>query len=433
MKKYRFRAAMAVVIANMIGTGVFTSLGYQLEVIRSPFALLMLWVFGGIAALCGAMSYAELGAAMPRSGGEYNFLSRIYHPAVGFISGWTSALIGFAAPIALAAILFGTYFVSIFPDVGKDSWVVKILAVALLLIMTLIHSSNHKNSGATQSIFTALKIIFIIGFCGAALWLVPEPQMIHILPNMDDAKLMTSGAFAVSLIYVSYAYTGWNAATYLSGEVENPQQNLPKILFLGTLVVMLAYVALNYMFLKVAPIEAMTGKLEIGFIAAEYAFGPVGAKFIGFALAFLLISTVSAMVIAGPRVMQVLGEDFSLFHIFSKTNADGIPVNAIWLQTALAAGFILTSSFERILVIAGSLLALSSFATVLGLFVLRWKQPELARPYRVWAFPIPPLLYLVLTGFTLVFVAKTRPMDAGIALVVILSGLLFYLLVNRRK
>ncbi|PHR63219.1 MAG: amino acid permease [Robiginitomaculum sp.] len=410
----------------MIGTGVFTSLGYQLDVIRSPFVLLSLWVVGGVIALCGAMSYAELGAAFPRSGGEYNFLSRIYHPAAGFVSGWVAALIGFAAPIALVTILFGTYFVSILPGVETDSWAVKVLAIGLVVIMTIVHSTNHQNSGATQTIFTSLKVAFIILFCGFALVFAPEQQAISLLPATGDGNLMLGSAFAISLIYVSYAYTGWNAATYLTGEVFEPRRNIPKILFTGTFVVMVAYVALNYMFLKVAPMGAMAGKLEIGIIVAEYAFGPTGAKFIGIALAFLLISTVSAMVIAGPRVLQTLGEDFPVFRIFAKTNTDDIPVNSIRFQTLLTIGFILTSSFEQILVFSGALLALNSFFTVLGLLVLRWKQPGLVRPFRVPFFPLTPLVYLTLTGFTLTFVAISRPLEALGALLIVSTGLVVY-------
>ncbi|MBL4596561.1 MAG: amino acid permease [Robiginitomaculum sp.] len=436
MSKFKFRTATAVVIANMIGTGVFTSLGYQLEVIRSPFVLLSLWVIGGIVALCGAMSYAELGSSMPRSGGEYNFLTRIYHPAMGFVSGWVSALIGFAAPIALVAILFGTYLVSAIPGVEPGGVEVKILAAGLVLAMTLIHATNHRNSGGTQLVFTVLKIAFIVLFCVGGLLLVPEPQAIGLLPAKGDGALMLGSAYAISLIYVSYAYTGWNAVTYMSGEVENPTVNIPKILFIATFTVMLSYIALNYMFLKTAPMEAMSGKLEIGFIAAEHAFGSLGAKFIGFVLALLLISTVSAMVIAGPRVLQVLGEDFSLFKGFAKTNADGIPNRAVWFQTVLTLVFIVTSSFEQILVFSAALLALNSFFAVMGLFVLRWRQPDLERPYRVWAYPITPLVYLALTGFTLVFVALSRPVEAIGALVIISSGLVFYFIAQafeRRK
>ena len=436
LHKFRFWTATAVVIANMIGTGVFTSLGYQLQDIRSPFVLMMLWVVGGITALCGAMSYAELGAALPRSGGEYNFLGKIYHPAAGFVSGWMSALIGFAAPTALAAITFGTYFVSILPEAGSGPFVVKALAATLVLVMTVVHASTHRNSGNTQVVFTALKIILICLFCAAALIMVPMPQPISVLPAKGDAGLMFGGAFAVSLIYVSYAYTGWNAATYLSGEVKNPQRILPWVLFTGTALVMVLYVLLNYMFLRVAPMDALVGKLEIGFIAARYAFGETGARMVGLMLALLLVSTVSAMVLAGPRVLQVLGEDFRIFAPLGKTNKDGIPVAAIWFQSILTLVFIITSSFESILVFSGMLLALNSFAAVLGLFVLRWKQPGLERPYRVFAYPVTPLIFLSLIGFTLVYVGISRPMEALFALSIVVSGLAFYamtIVMDRRR
>ncbi|PHS23202.1 MAG: amino acid permease [Robiginitomaculum sp.] len=426
LHKFRFWTATAVVIANMIGTGVFTSLGYQLQDIRSPFVLMMLWIVGGITALCGAMSYAELGAALPRSGGEYNFLGKIYHPAAGFVSGWMSALIGFAAPTALAAITFGTYFVSVLPEAGSGPWVVKALAATLVLVMTVVHASTHRNSGNTQVVFTALKIVLICLFCAAALIMVPMPQPISVLPAKGDADLMFGGAFAVSLIYVSYAYTGWNAATYLSGEVENPQRILPWVLFTGTALVMVLYVLLNYMFLRVAPMDALVGKLEIGFIAAQYAFGEIGARMVGLILALLLVSTVSAMTLAGPRVLQVLGEDFRIFAPLGKTNKDGIPVAAIWFQSILTLVFIITSSFESILVFSGMLLALNSFAAVLGLFVMRWKQPDLARPYRVFAYPVTPLVFLFLIGFTLVYVGISRPMEALFSLAIVVSGLAFY-------
>jgi APA family basic amino acid/polyamine antiporter len=194
--------AIAVIMANMIGTGVFTSLGYQLLDIQSPFVLLMLWVVGGIAALCGALSYAELGAALPRSGGEYNFLARIFHPGVGFVSGWISATIGFAAPSALAAITFGSYLSSVFPGLSP-TW----LACGLIVLLTTAHGSSRRSSALVQQAFTLAKVLLIAAFCGLAAWLVPEPQDIDLWPDKGDAAQLTSGAFAVSLIYVSYAFT----------------------------------------------------------------------------------------------------------------------------------------------------------------------------------------------------------------------------------
>lgn len=432
MNKFRYTTITAVVIANMIGTGVFTSLGFQLLDIRSGFALLMLWAVGGLAALCGAMTYAELGAAMPRSGGEYNFLTRIYHPAVGFVSGWVSATVGFAGPTALAAMTFAAYATSILPG-ETPSWLLKALACTLIIVLTAIHGSTRRNSGGLQVIFTVLKVATIVAFCAGALFVADTVQPVRFTPAAEDVGVLTSGAFAIALIYVSYAYTGWNAATYLSGELENPQRTLPWILTSGTLVVMLLYLALNFVFLRVTPMDAMTGELEIGYIAADAAFGEAGGRFTGLVLSLLLISTVSAMTVAGPRVLQVIGQDFESLHLLARTNSDGVPATAILVQSSLAVLFILVSTFQSVLVFAGFILALNSFATVLGVFVLRRRQPDLPRPYRVFLYPLTPLVYLALTGWTLTFVLINKPVEALVGLGVIAAGLFLYLLFPKGK
>ncbi len=431
INKYRHTTVTAVVIANMIGTGVFTSLGFQLVDLRSGFVLLSLWAVGGLVALCGAMTYAELGAALPRSGGEYNFLSRIYHPAAGFVSGWISATIGFAAPMALAAMTFAAYLTSATATAGDR--VEKLLAVLLVIVLTVVHSVSRRQSGGLQGLFTVLKVLAIVVFCVAALLLVDVRQPVSMLPVAGDASLLLSGTFAVSLIYVSYAYTGWNAATYLSSELENPQRDLPRILFAGTAVVTLLYVALNYVFLKVAPMSALVGQVEIGYVAADFAFGDIGGRFAGVVLALLLISTVSAMTMAGPRVLQVIGEDFPALGLLSRTNRDGLPFVAILFQSTLTVIFILSSGFESVLVFAGFTLALNSFVTVLGVFVLRWRQPGLPRPYRTFGYPVTPLVYLLVTGWTLTFVLLQRPTEGLFGVGVVIAGLTLFLLTSRGK
>jgi APA family basic amino acid/polyamine antiporter len=414
---------MAVIMANMIGTGVFTSLGFQLADIQSGFVLIMLWVVGGVTALCGALTYAELGAALPRSGGEYNFLSEIYHPAAGFISGWVSATIGFAAPTALAAITFGTYLASVFPTLSPV-W----LACALVVALTAVHASSRRSSGGVQRAFTTIKVALIIGFCVLSWIVVDTPQELSFLPTAADAPLLASGVFAVSLIYVNYAYTGWNAATYLTGELERPQETLSRVLFLGTAIVVVLYILLNFTFLYVAPMDAMVGKLEIGYVSAQFAFGANGAAIMGVVLAVLLISTVSAMIMAGPRVLQVIGQDFIAFRALARLNKDGVPAIAIAVQSGLSLAFILSASFESILVFAGFTLGLNTFFTVLGVFVLRRTQPDLPRPYRTVLYPLPPLLFLAVTGWTLVYILMERPVEGLWGLAIVASGGVFYLL-----
>lgn len=404
--------------------------------LQSGFALIMLWVVGGGVAICGALSYAELGAALPRSGGEYNFLGRIYHPGAGFVSGWISTTIGFSAPVALAAMTFGAYTTSsLLPDARAQtvSFVERGLAVALIVILTLIHTRQRETSGRFQSVFTAIKVIVILVLSIAGLALVSDFQPVSLMPKPGDAAALTSGAFAVSLIYVSYAYTGWNVATYLTDELETPQRSLPRVLFAGAFGVMLLYILLNAVFLLTTPMEDMVGEVEIGVIAARYVFGQTGAMFTGAVLGVLLVSTVSAMTIAGPRVLQVVGQDIRAFRFLSRSNEDGMPTTAVLVQSSLALLFVVTATFDQVLVFAGFTLALNSLFAVLGLFVLRWRQPDLARPFRVPLFPVVPLIFVALSIWTLYYVAVERPQEVAVSVALIVSGGVLYLITRRQS
>ena len=431
LRRYGFLAAVSIVIANMIGTGVFTSLGFQLAVIQSPFVILVLWAVGGAAAFAGAVSYAELGAALPRSGGEYQFLGRIFHPAAGFISGWVSVSVGFAAPTALAAMTFAAYLASAL-DLGGGETGRRAIAIGLVVSLALIHGWRRGASGGLQTFFTLIKIGVIVAFCVAAFFFLDAGSEASFAPGPGDAGLMLSSGFAVSLIYVSFAYTGWNAATYLIGEIDRPARNLPIILALGAGVVTMLYVLLNAAFLIAAPADALVGKIEVGFIAARAMFGEGAGDATGLVMASLLVSTVSAMTIAGPRVLQVIGEDYAIFRPLSRVSEDGLPRRAIYLQTGLAVLFIATATFETILVFAGSLVAMNSFFTVLGLYVLRLREPDLARPYRAFGYPFFPAVYVGVTGWALFFTLSSRPMEAVLIIGVIAGGLALYFFSKRR-
>ena len=423
--------AISLVVANMIGTGVFTSLGYQVLGIQSYFALLGLWIVGGLIALCGALCYGELAAAMPRSGGEYHYLSKIYHPSIGFLSGWVSATVGFAAPTALAAMALGKYASSVLPALNDQY-----LAVGVVISVAIIHSISIKAGSYFQMLFTSLKVVLIVFFIGAAFFITPSAQQQSVawFPVVSaDIDALFSPAFAVSLIYVSYAYSGWNAAVYMTGEIENPQKNLPRALLTGTALVTVLYVLLNYAFLKVAPLTALAGKPEVGYVAASFIFGSTGGNLMGLTIALLLISTVSAMVFAGPRVVQTMGEDLYALRFLAKKNERNIPLNGIWFQTILTVILIVTSSFEAVLTYSGFVLSLFTFFTVLGLFILRWKNPDLPRPYKTWGYPVTPIIFLSLTVWTLWFIFRDKTTESLYGLGTVLLGGLVYWFAIRGK
>ncbi len=428
--EFRFppRTAVAIVIANMIGTGVFVSLGYQLQDIQSPFVLLMLWLVGGVTALCGALTYAELGANLPRSGGEYHFLSRLYHPMFGFISGWVSVTVGFAAPTALVAMTFAAYLQPAAPGIPPS-----LAAISLVLLLAIFHSISRRSSSHTQMIFTSIKVLLLTLFVLMVLTVSDNPQPVSLKPMPEDWAMLVTGTFAVALIFVGYAYTGWNAAVYMISEMEDPRRHLPLVLVAGTSVVMVLYIMLNYSFLLAAPMSALEGETEIALIAARYALGDnTGYMLISIVFALLFVSTVSAMTMAGPRVLQVIGEDFVTFRWLSRTNRHGVPVIAIVCQSLLAVLFILTASFESVLLFTSFVLTLNTFITILGVFVLRWRGMNQQGAYKTWGYPITPLVYLAITSWTLVYIMLNNPVEGLAGLAIIFTGALFYLVTGKR-
>jgi len=422
IQKIGLATAFSIVVANMIGTGVFTSLGFQVSEIKSIFALLMLWLIGGLIALSGALSYAELAAAMPRSGGEYHFLSRIYHPVLGFLAGWVSILVGFAAPTALAAMAMGSYAQSFVTFTYPGTF-----AIVVVVILSLIHSYQIRLGGQFQRIVTFLKIALIVFFIISGLF-VGEPQSMHILPRLTDWRQVFSSSFAVSLIFVSYAFSGWNASVYITDEIRNPSRNIPWSLILGTFTVTILYFLLNFVFLYTSPIQALAGKIEIGFISATYVFGESGGKIMSLVITLLLVSTLSAMIWIGPRVTMVMGEDYQILRFLSRKNQYNVPVIAIWIQSVITIVLIISSTFEEVLVYAGFVLNIFTLLSVIGVFILRIRKPGLPRPYKVWGYPLTPVFFILLSLWTLTYLLIDRTTESVLGLVTVLSGILIYFL-----
>jgi APA family basic amino acid/polyamine antiporter len=419
--------ATCIVVANMIGTGVFTSLGFQVVNIKSGFVLLSLWILGGMFALCGALSYSELAAAMPRNGGEYYYLSRIYHPIIGFLSGWVSVTVGFAAPIAAAAMALGEYSMRVFPLLIPTA-----VALLVVLAVSLVHTRNLHIGGNFQSIFTLLKVLLIVVLiiCGLSL---TKPQPLSFVPSTADIKAIFSSTFAVSLVYVIYSYSGWNAAVYLANEVKEPEKNIPRALICGTLIVMGLYLLLNFIFLYTTPIEKLAGQVEVGYIAANQIFGVRGAKIMGLLISVGLISSISSMVLTGPRVTQMIGEDISLFEFLAKKNSQGIPIYAIFLQLFLVTVFLITSTFEAMITYLGFTLTLSSFLTVLGVFIARIKYPHTPRPYRTWGYPVTPIIFLSISLWILIFIFFNKPVESCAGLGTLVLGGVIYIVSPKKQ
>jgi basic amino acid/polyamine antiporter, APA family len=419
-------SATIIVIANMIGTGVFTTLGLQVASLHTAFPALMLWVVGGVGAFCGALCYGELGAMMPRSGGEYTYLSTIYHPAVGFLSGWVSMVAGFAAPVALAAIALGEYAGAVFPGADK-----MVLALTAIVFLSLVHLVDVRFGCHFQNCFTVGKVLLIFSFIISGFF-APNPQRIDLLPSGDDLRAVFSPDFATSLVYVFYAYSGWNASAYIAGEISKPEKNLPLSLFLGASLVSVCYLLINYVFLYTVPISELSGKIDVGYLSAKSIFGVRGSTAMTLLICLALLSSLSSMIMVGPRVTQVMGEDLPALRVFAKRNDRGVPVRTIVLQSSIALFLVATSTFEVVLTYVGFLLALFALMTVLGVFVLRAKKSDVKRPFKTWGYPVTPLVFLLLNGWMLCYLMIERPLPSLGGLLTVACGLMFYWLFATR-
>lgn len=421
--KIGWKSAAALVLANMIGTGAFTTLGIQLKYLQSGWAILGLWLLGGIMALFGAFSYAELGVRMPKSGGEAHFLSEIYHPFLGFLSGWVSLSVGFAAAVALSAMAVGQYtsFLTGWPPI----WI----AVSSIVLLSVAHSMSLNYSSKLQNILTVLKLLLVAGLAIAGLCLPAAPDLLTDWSFNSINQSWSPGA-AIALISIFYAYSGWNAAAYIVEEIAEADKNLPRALIGGTIVVSILFILLQYAFLRQAGAAALVGQIEVGQIAAEAMFGQQAGSIISALIGVLLLAGISAMIWVGPRVVQAMGERHQIWRTFGKESLNGLPLRAIWLQSGISLFLVFTASFERVLMYSGFVLQVFTFLTVLGLLKLRWQGKTAAK----WQSPLFPLAQLLFLGFSLwsmSYLLVSQPLESILGLLNVAAGALAYKLDTR--
>jgi basic amino acid/polyamine antiporter, APA family len=417
--KYKLSVGITIVIANMIGTGVFTSLGYQVGPLPSGFSILILWALGGIVALCGAFTYAEIASSFKKSGGEYYYLGQIFHPALGFAAGWISLLVGFAGAISAVAIAIGEYAHEL---LGIP---VKFIAVGAIVLISAVHWFGVKAGGVAQNFLTSLKLILIAVFCIAPFFVSGVSlSSVSFLPHAIDTQLIFSSSFAISLVYVVYAYSGWNAAAYIAGNLEEPEKNLPRSLIIGTLVVVTVYILLNGTFLYVSDFTELENKNDIGNVVAFKLFGStIGSVFAGL-FSVALLSTLSAMTIAGPRVLEAMGEDYPKLQKFSATNRYHMPYISIIVQGVWSIFLVMVSSFKEIIQYISVSLSVFAMLTVIGIFIVRKKYPN--SPFRMPLYPLPPIFFIAVTCWMIYFEFTKNPAVILYSIGTILSGLLVF-------
>jgi APA family basic amino acid/polyamine antiporter len=431
-------SAIAVVVANMVGTGIFTTSGFILQEVGNSSALLLGWMVGGAFALCGALCYGELGARYPQAGGEYVYLREAFGKPVAFLSGWVSLIVGFSAPIAAAAIAFSIYLlkaVGASVDTGRVVALFGvpvftfstpvILAIAVVLMISMLHAHSLRVGSRVQNLLTLFKIALVAVFIGAGLY-SSGGSIDHFSGHFSMGTLL-DGKFAVALIFISFAYSGWNAAAYLGGEIKRPSRNIPLAMLAGTLIVTALYLLLNLVYVYALPADSMRGVMEVAAAAGAQLFGPGISRWLNGAIALGLLSVISAMILAGPRVYYAMSRDGIFFPLFGRvSDARHTPAPAIGLQAAIAIVMIISASYDKLLVYIGFTLSLFAMLTVVGLMRVRQNDPDDRPAYRTWGYPLTPLAFILGNLWIIYFSIKSRPAPVVWGIVTIAAGMGMY-------
>jgi basic amino acid/polyamine antiporter, APA family len=415
-------SATALVVSSMMGTGIYSTTGLLIRDLGTPVAVLLAWAVGGLVAAAGALTYGRLATAIPLNGGEYVILTRLYHPVCGFVAGWITILAGFAAPLAAAAVAFSNY-------AGRYSGGVPKAALALLVVWTvsMLHLHGTGFGARMQILITLIQLLLMTTFvcvgvtCG-------EPSRLLSAPRSPSVAVLTP-EFARALVYVSYAYTGYNAAIYAAGEVKQPERSLPRALLFGTAIVTLLYLLINVVYLVSAPLSQLSGVVDIGSVAVEHLLGRTAGIVTALLVCAGLVGFVSAMTFAGPRVLAAMTEDYPRLSCLAPRTGATTPVRATLLQSALASLLVLTATFDALLTYVGLLLNFTTLLGIIGVFRLKRHVPRYAPSLGIAA---AATLAALLVGWSVVATAMLSlwsAVTAGLTVAIAGAG---YHWVNRK-
>ncbi len=421
----------------MIGAGIFTTTGFLMGYLGDPLFMLFLWLIGGIISFCGALAFSELGAAFPGAGGEYLFITKLFHPLPGFLSGWLSLIVGFSAPMAASAIGFAKYFLWAFPEIhmvflaNHPEIFSKILAIFIIVAFTLIHSRGIVFGSKVQNGLSVLKVVLVIGLVFAG-FVVGQGSFSHFGEgqpfHFDFSGWKSAG---LSLMFIMFAYSGWNSATYIGSEIKNPKRNIPRSLLISTAIVMILYLLLNLYFVYAISPAEMVGEPEIGALAAGKSFGNTAGTVISLLISFALFSSLSAFVILGPRVYYSMAREGYFFGFAARTHARfKVPVYAIILQSGIAIVLVMSGTFEQILVYMGFSLGIFPIIAVLGVFKLRASGKSVLK---IPGFPYVHIVFILTNIAMLMLAFFERPGESSVAVLTALSGIPVYYWFKRNR
>ncbi|MEC7159871.1 MAG: amino acid permease [Bacteroidota bacterium] len=437
---YGFWTLVSLVVSSMIGTGIFISFSFQAAFVQNQPTILALWIVGGLIALTGALSYSDVSRLVPRSGGEYAFLDKLLHPSFGFSAGFISVFAGFAGPLAIASITLGEYALksNVFSGMQFEAMSLGVfvlgpaqcIGVVVLLALSACHSISLRIGGNVQKILTTVKL-GILGFILIGAFAKGGEPINLTLDSVFWDKTLDIG-FAEQLVWVWLAYSGWNAAVYVASEIPDARRLIPRALVIGASVVAILYVLLTLAFMRSIPSEAFVAgddlELTVIYESGKHLFGPSMASNLSLLVSISLLATLSGMVIIGPRVLKVMGEDNRMLQYFAKTDDKSqLPLRAVWIQTGIACLLILLP-IQHLIMSVGSSLSIMATLTVLSYVEYSFRHPTVKRSI---FFPWIHILFILLNVGMLILIVRQQGMQAS--LIMLLVSLYLYARLNRNN
>lgn len=418
--------ALSTVIGIVIGSGVFFKANAVFAAAGAPGLGIIAWGLAGLITIAAGLTSAELAAAIPETGGMVIYLKRIYGNKIGFLTGWMLSILYYPGLMAALGFIFASNFVSL---AGLNASAVPVIAVGVIVLLAFANSLGSKAGGAIQTVSTLCKLVplFLIMILGFVKGDGSVSTSLYPITNPDINIVTGLGA---ALLGTLFAYEGWLSAGNLAGEMKNPKKDLPKAIVIGITSVTLIYVAINMAYLWVLPADVLAASQSPASDVANVIFGPTGARFITAGIAISIFGTLNAIILTGPRTLYAIAVENNIPFI-SKINKGEAPGNAIWVMSILGALYSLTQNFGLLTDVPIFIVWVFYILTFVGVIILRSKEPNLERPYKVPLYPIVPLIAIIGGGYVVVNTLMTQTQNALLGLGIALIGLPIYFVINK--
>jgi APA family basic amino acid/polyamine antiporter len=425
--------AVMIVVGNVVGVGIFTTTGFMASDLPDARWIMLAWLFGGFLTLLGALTYGELGAMFPRAGGDYVYLREAYGPWAGFLVGWIGFLIINPASIAALALGLAEYLL---PVVVRDPAALpplasKLVAVAAILVLTLLNYISVRWASRAQNLVSGLNLLIIFCIVAAGL-LWGTGDWAHFECRSEGSSIF--GILGPPMVSVFFTYSGWFVSAYVASEMKDPQKTLPFSLIVSSMIVTLVYVVINVFYIYALPIPEMKGVVDIGRRASEALLGSGVSVFVSVMIMFAVLGSLNSVILTAPRIYFAMARDGIFPGIFGTVHPEHqTPQWSIAAQAVISCALVLIGAFYQLLSYSVFFMLLTSVATAAAVFVMRRRNPELERPYKVWGYPSTTLIFVVSYIWIAIRIFLYNPLNAVMGICITLTGVPFYLYWRRGK